>query len=954
MFNLEDQKYIPLLDINAQVYEESEFGFPHIHLGSDSGEKVFMVAFRTVPEDSKGVAHILEHTALCGSQKYPVRDPFFMMIRRSLNTFMNAFTSSDWTAYPFATLNKKDFDNLLSVYLDASFFPNLDYLDFAQEGHRVEFKDIDDISSKIEIKGVVYNEMKGAMSSVTSQLWHGMSKHLYPTSTYRFNSGGNPEDILKLTHEELVNFHKSHYHPSNAIFLTAGDVDPKEIQEFIASNVLSKFEPLNKKIAVSNEKRFSSPAEATELYNPQPGDEENHHVVMSWLLGESHNAEELLGTYLMSSVLLDNSASPLRKVLESTSLGKSLSPLTGLDSDQKELVFAAGLEGTKSGDEKKIQDLILGCLEQLVKNGVGKELIESSIHQLEISQREIGGSGMPFGLQLMLSCLPACIHRDDPLSILDLDSSFKKLKDNLNKEGYIETLIKEKLLDNNHRLRFTLSPDTNFNKKNEDKINRELEQKSKNLSIDEKNKIIDLSKKLKERQESEDNPELLPKVGIADIPAQRKYLKPDSSSDLNNNKYIYKTGTNGIVYHSLIYPIQGLDDSEIDFLNMYANILTDIGIGDYTYEDVQKYQSTITGGISASIVLLPSSNEDKNRVGLKIAGKSLEKNSFLMQKLLKDTILNANFFEKKRIKELLEFTASANDKGIIQNGHLLAMNSASSQINKASSTLERMSGVKSISFISALAKDIDNESNLKSFIEKLISIHNKVSQSPSISFTASSLEAHKLNLDLTTPLLESWKNIDLTSPQEQEIAWITGSQVCFCAEAFPTVNWDHEDAAALMILGSVLRNGYLHSAIREKGGAYGAGASQDSNNGVFKFYSYRDPKCKETFSEFQKARLWSIDQITESQLEEGIMGVVSSIDKPLSPSGEAASDYASRLEYRTPESRLALRKNVINCTVDDLSRVSKLYLSGSGSRAVIGGESFRDEFLDQGFILKDI
>jgi len=220
MFNLQDQKYIPLLDINAKVFEETQFGCQHIHLGSESSEKVFMVAFRTVPENSKGVAHILEHTALCGSKKYPVRDPFFMMIRRSLNTFMNAFTSSDWTAYPFATLNKKDFDNLLSVYLDASFFPNLDYLDFAQEGHRVEFKDPEDISSEIEIKGVVYNEMKGAMSSVTSQLWHGMSKHLYPTSTYKFNSGGNPEDILNLTHQELVDFHKSHYHPSNAIFLS--------------------------------------------------------------------------------------------------------------------------------------------------------------------------------------------------------------------------------------------------------------------------------------------------------------------------------------------------------------------------------------------------------------------------------------------------------------------------------------------------------------------------------------------------------------------------------------------------------------------------------------------------------------------------------------------------------------------------------------------------------------
>ena len=387
---------------------------------------------------------------------------------------------------------------------------------------------------------------------------------------------------------------------------------------------------------------------------------------------------------------------------------------------------------------------------------------------------------------------------------------------------------------------------------------------------------------------------------------------------------------------------------------MYANILTDIGIANRSYEDVQKYQSSISGGISASIVLLPSSNEDKNRVGLKIAGKSLEKNSMLMQELMKDTVLNASFVEKKRIKELLEFTASANDKGIVQNGHLLAMSSAASQINRSSSTLERMSGTKSISFISTLAKEINEEANLDAFIEMLRSIHKKVCNDPSISFTASSLEAQKVKLDLSTFPLKSWKAFDLTKPQHKEIAWMTGSQVCFCAEAFPTVNWEHKDAAALMILGTVLRNGYLHSAIREKGGAYGAGASQDSNNGVFKFYSYRDPKCKETFSEFQKARIWSIDQITEAQLEEGIMGVISSIDKPLSPSGEAGTDYASRLDNKSPESRLALRKSVINCTLEDLSRVSKLYLSGNGSKAVIGGDSFKDEFVDQGFTLKDI
>ena len=410
MFNLEDQKYIKLLDLNAQIYTESEFKCKHIHLDSKSDEKVFMVAFRTIPEDSTGVAHILEHTALCGSKKYPVRDPFFMMIRRSLNTFMNAFTSSDWTAYPFATQNQKDFNNLLSVYLDSSFFPNLDELDFLQEGHRLEFKEKENINSDLEIKGVVFNEMKGAMSSISSQLWHGLSRHLYSSSTYKHNSGGDPESILDLTHEYLVNFHKKHYHPSNATFFTFGDIDPKEIQNFIKKNVLTSFEPSKEVIGVENEKRISSPKTISEFYNPMPEDNDNHHVVMGWLLGESHDPVELLESYLMSNILLDNSASPLRKVLEQSTLGKSLSPLTGLEADHKELVFAAGLEGVTANNQKKVENLIMNCLNDIVDNGISKELISSSLHQLEIKQKEITGSGLPYGLQIMLSCLPACLH----------------------------------------------------------------------------------------------------------------------------------------------------------------------------------------------------------------------------------------------------------------------------------------------------------------------------------------------------------------------------------------------------------------------------------------------------------------------------------------------------------------------------------------------------------------
>ena len=301
MFNLQEQKNIPLLDVNAQIYNESDFNCKHIHLESDSNEKVFMVAFRTIPEDSTGVAHILEHTALCGSKKYPVRDPFFMMIRRSLNTFMNAFTSSDWTAYPFATLNKKDFNNLLGVYLDSAFFPNLDNLDFAQEGHRLEFQEKNNPESEIEIKGVVYNEMKGAMSSITSQLWHGMSKHLYSSSTYKHNSGGDPENIIDLSHEDLVNFHQKHYHPSNATFFTFGNVDPLEIQSFIKENVLDNFSPSDEVVAVKNEDRLDSPKVVSDFYNPQPGDENNHHIVLSWLLNESHDPIQIQETKLKSN-----------------------------------------------------------------------------------------------------------------------------------------------------------------------------------------------------------------------------------------------------------------------------------------------------------------------------------------------------------------------------------------------------------------------------------------------------------------------------------------------------------------------------------------------------------------------------------------------------------------------------------------------------------------------------
>ena len=955
MFNLQEQKNIPLLDVNAQIYNESEFNCKHIHLESDSNEKVFMVAFRTIPEDSTGVAHILEHTALCGSKKYPVRDPFFMMIRRSLNTFMNAFTSSDWTAYPFATLNKKDFNNLLGVYLDSAFFPNLDSLDFAQEGHRLEFKEKNNPESEIEIKGVVYNEMKGAMSSITSQLWHGMSQHLYSSSTYKHNSGGDPENIIDLSHEDLVNFHQKHYHPSNATFFTFGNVDPLEIQSFIKENVLDNFSPSDEVVAVKNEDRLESPKVVSDFYNPQPGDENNHHIVLSWLLNESHNPVQLLETYLMSNILLDNSASPLRKVLESTKLGKSPSPLTGLEADQKELVFAAGLEGVDSNKSKEVEKLIMDCLTKLVEDGVPKDLIDSSLHQLEIRQREITGSGMPFGLQIMLTCLPACIHNDNPLNVLDLDSAFNTIKNNLKTENYIENLIDRSLIKNNHRLTYSLIPDTELNKKNEEKIQNKVFEITKNFSLDDKKNLIKLANDLENRQNSIDDPEVLPKVTKEDIPETRNYASPITFAENESTNYFYKSGTNGIVYHSMIFPCDALDENELKIASLFSNTLTDIGLGKDGYEDIQKYQSSITGGISASFITLPNKSDDTFKLALKVSSKSLEGNESYMQDLILRTVKESSFDETKRIEELLEFISSDNEKSVIQNGHILSMSNAASQISDIASTNDLTSGLRFIHNTNHLSKLIGEDDELAKYLELLRSINSKISNTPSHLFTASALDKAKLNLDFTIKEnTHHYKNQGLVALQSNPIGWITGSQVCFCAEAFPTVDYKHEDAPALTVLGTVLRNGYLHSAIREKGGAYGAGASQDSNNKVFKFFSYRDPKCTETFKEFKKSREWSIKNITEEQLEEGVLGVISSIDKPLSPFGEAMSDFMSSLDQKTQDERLSFRSKVKECSLADLAMVSEKYLFNESKRSAIAGQNYETELKDLGFEIKNI
>jgi Zn-dependent M16 (insulinase) family peptidase len=946
MFELKESKKIELLDVNAQVYRHSKFNTQHIHLDADNDEKVFMVAFRTIPEDSSGVAHILEHTSLCGSKKYPVRDPFFMMIRRSLNSFMNAFTSSDWTAYPFATQNDKDFNNLLDVYVDSAFFPRLDPLDFSQEGHRLEI----DNENKLEIKGVVFNEMKGAMSSPTDQLWHGMSKYLFEETTYHHNSGGDPEKIIDLTHTDLVAFHQKHYHPSNATFFTFGNVSIDEVHEHLEENVFQKFTPASEQLTIKPAKIFTSPVKANGTYQPLPGDEANHHVVISWLLGDSHNPLNLLEKYFLSNILLDNSASPLRKALELSKIGKSPSPFLGIEPSNKEIVFMAGLEGVGPDKALEVEELILSTLQKLVKDGVPEDLIKSSLHQLEIGQREVSGGGMPYGLQLMLGCMNACIHHDDPISMLDLDANFTKLKTLISQKGYLEELISTSLIKNQHRLNYELKPDPKFNENLENFFASTLKSKEEVLTDRDIGEINDLAEALKARQEAVDDVEILPKVTIQDIPLKREYA---SASFLKNNRSVYEVGTNGLMYSDFLFPCKNLSSQELLFSSLYTFILTEVGLRKSSYEEVQALQSSITGGINATFKLHTNGQDEPGKLFLSISSKSLEDNFDAMEKLVFNTLENARFDEKNRILDLFNIFIARNEESLNQNGHILAMNSAASSLNTFSATAFQMSGLRMLNQSKAAISKIKEITDANELIDTLKSIHSKVFHNPYKIFTACSPNAlQEKSMEFTN--IQSKAEQSLIKPANEQIGWITGSQVCYCAEAFQGVPREHPDAPSLSVLATVLRNGFLHTAIREKGGAYGAGATNDTSTNTFKFFSYRDPKCTETFVAFKEAIAWSKTSITNQHLEEAILGVVSSIDKPLSPVGEAKNDFNFNLENISTKERLEMRQRVINCSIEDLIRVSKKYLTGDSNKSILAGESYREEASSLGLTLKEV
>lgn len=960
-FEFLGQHKIDTLNLTVEHYRHKVTGATHYHLAADDPQNVFLVTLRTVPMDSTGVAHILEHTVLCGSEKYPVRDPFFMMIRRSLNTFMNAFTSSDWTAYPFATENRKDFQNLLQVYMDAVFFPNIDPLDFAQEGHRFEFETMDDSSSPLTYKGVVFNEMKGAMSSPVSRLWQSMTEALYPTNTYHYNSGGEPTDIPNLSYQQLVDFHKAHYHPSNSVFMTYGDISAIEHQTQFEELGLKRFDSPVPQIHVGLEERFSEPQFVDGVYALDEEDTSNKtHIVLGWLLGENKDPKEVLKGHLLTSVLLDNSASPLRKVLEETELASAPSPLCGLEESNKEMVFAVGVQGSESENAEAVQELILNELQRIADEGIDQNQLEAMLHQLELSQREVGGDSYPYGLQLILHALPGALHDGDPIALLDVDEALKELEEEIKDPQFIPGLVKSWLLDNPHRVRLCLQPDTELAKREEEIEKAKLAQIQAGLSDEEKQAIIDQAFALEARQEQIDDADILPEVTKEDIPADIKTMTGEALSIGKLPLAAYECGTNGLVYEQVLIDMPELSDNEKAILPLFNTCITEVGSAGRSYIETQEHQAAVSGGISArSAIHSKIGQPDDCHSHYILSSKALNRNQQELAGLIEDTLCTARFDELARIKDLVGQVRASVDHGITGNGHGLAMMAATQNFTPMAKWKFDRSGFAGIQFIKQIHEKLKGDGELEAFAEQMQAIQAKLQAAPKQALLVVD-EAGKSQA--IAGMQNQWTNMVAdpksdskfkleTSRQSIKQAWVTSTQVNFCAQAFPAVLADHEDAPKLAVLGACLRNGFLHSAIREKGGAYGGGATFNAEAAAFVFYSYRDPRLMETYGDFAKAKDWLMSaEMTQAKVDEAILNVISAMDKPGSPAGEAKKAFYQSLYGRTHDVRMAYREGVISATVEELREVAERYLHPEkSSSAVLTHSGMKEIVTDNGF-----
>ncbi|KAF2266325.1 mitochondrial presequence protease [Lojkania enalia] len=958
-FTLKRVKQVPELELTALQLQHDKTGAEYLHLARDDSNNVFSIGFKTNPPDDTGVPHILEHTTLCGSEKYPVRDPFFKMLPRSLSNFMNAFTSSDHTTYPFATTNAQDFRNLMSVYLDATLHPLLKENDFTQEGWRIgpenplviQGEGSED-AKRLVFKGVVYNEMKGQMSDASYLFYIRFQDHLFPDIN---NSGGDPQKITDLTWEQLKRFHSDHYHPSNSKILTYGNMPLIEHLKEIDAR-LRRFD----KITVDHEVKLPIPLEEPKYVTVQgpldplvPPDRQ-HKTSVTWLMGDTSDIVENFSLGILSNLLLDGYGSPLYQSLIESGLGADFSPNTGYDSAGRKGVFSVGLNAVKGGDVLKVRETIAQTLLEARKKGFDKVKVDGILHQLELSLKH---KTAHFGMGIMQRLKPGWFNGVDPMDALAWKDTVRAFEARYAKGDYLQGLL-EKYLLNDKAFTFTMEPSETYTQALVDEENERLAKKIHETTesfCSEQEAQVYLEKReqeLMEVQEKARNQDLscLPTVHVKDIPREKE-RKPLRQSNIGDVKVQWReVPTNGLTYFRAVLGIKELPDELREMIPLFTSAIMRLGTRSRTMEQLEELIKLKTGGISVGYHSSPSPlSLSTFEEGLSFGGFALDRNIPDMYELLRTVIVETDFDgpeAEKKIRELLQSSASGAINSIAESGHSFARTFAEAGLTPVGRLNEQTAGLSQVKLTTSLASRLPTES-LADVIQKLRAIQAlAITNSSKLRVALNcGVESSTPNQEALRQFLESLPN-EVTTPSTAEAAEYPRNaksffplpyQVYYSARALATVPYVDAAGPPLEILAQLLTHKYLHHEIREKGGAYGGGAYSRSLGGMFGMYSYRDPNPQNTMKIMNEAGQWARDHTwTPRDLEEAKLSVFQGYDAPQSVSQEGMRLFLSGITDDMLQTR---RERLLDVTAEDVRNVADQFLvqrAPQSSVAVLG------------------
>ncbi|HTD04885.1 insulinase family protein, partial [Undibacterium sp.] len=575
--------YVPVLQATIEQYVEPGSGARHVHMASKQDELVFLVGFPTVPPVSDGRAHILEHLALCGSQNFPVSNPFFAMMRRSTATFMNAMTYPDRTVYPFASTDRKDFFNLLDIYLDATFFPQLDYLSFRQEGWRHTFKE-----GRLSYQGVVFNEMKGAFNDPARALHRGISSVLLKGSTYESDSGGDPLVIPELTHAMLKEFHASHYHPSQAMFMTAGPIDAREIQDKISERVLAKISGTSPRRMPQLVPAWNAPQHADIHIPSQLARADEFGLQLAWLLGETSDQLANYNAYLLMRGLLGDASAPVMKAMQSAGFGRP-SMVNGSDSNARQIVFHLGMEGLTEPQIEPARTRIQLALEDAAQHGIADGVLQAALRDLRYGQRAISGGNMPDGLTRLLNAVPMLMYGGDVAAAFDNEAMLRALEQQVDDPGYFKQLVRA-LLDNPTRLSSRVIPDATYFVKRTALEDARLAELEAGLSNSERDRIVAENAALDLHQQKGRNTALLPRIQPKDVNPHVRAMPAVHQPEAG--RAFISVASNGITYANVFYDVSHFPESDWPWLALYASVLPELGAAQMGYEEAGAWRQS--------------------------------------------------------------------------------------------------------------------------------------------------------------------------------------------------------------------------------------------------------------------------------------------------------------------------------------------------------------------------